>query len=267
MNAFIETVNSLPQVHKAIFLSTKGFQKGAINRAEKNGILLYTLEDIKKDDFKKSVLIPKMRNVLKRFEVVDWRLMLKEEDKDIIKNKELEITPSEYLQKANGENIKIDTIISAIVPFRANQLHNHLFDASIKGHDVFKEKYVNISYFPLNDGIFLSRENLRIPISYIEIKIQFWLEIEDVEQTVHKLYKDQEGKVVADVVFSKVDYSGKEVYLSVVDDKNNSQKGIYLVDGKKKQIKLTPKTVIEVPEKNLTSIIVENPYSNKEFFE
>lgn len=261
MLAFIGTLESLPDVHQGVFVSNSGFQEAARKVAEENNIKLYTIQDLTQEEVKTWIKgTPVVRRTIKKHQILDWRVLMREEDKDKLPNNgNYSINPDEILQQDSGEEISIRNIISALLPFRANQLHNHLLNASIAGHDVYKEKYVNISVFPLKEGIYLIKGDYKIPIGYIELKILFWLELEDADQTLYKLYKDQEGKVVADVVAAKVDYSGNDVLLSVVEDMEGKNKGYFLIDDKQGKIKLEIDKQIDLPEKNQTTIIMKNP--------
>jgi len=261
MLAFIGTLESFPDVHQGVFVSSSGFQEAARKVANENNIKLYTIQDLTKKDVENWIKgAPIIRKTIKKYEILDWRVLIKEEHKGKLLGKgNYSINPDEILVQDSGEEISIRNMISTLLPFRANQLHNHLLNASIGGHDVYKEKYVNLSFFPLKEGISLIKGDHKIPIGYIELKILFWLELEDADQTLYKLYKDQEGKVVADVVAANVDYSGNEVLLSVVEDMERKNKGYYLIDEKQGKIKLEIEKQIDLPEKNQTTVIIKNP--------
>ena len=265
MQAFAGTFRSLPNVHKAIFVSTKGFQKGAINVAEKEGILLYTLSDLTQDDIKGWYKgTPKVSKTIKRQNIVNWRVLVNEKHAHLIKDREnFNVNPDEILHQDSGEEIMIRDLIGAIFPYWSNRLHNSLLNASIHGLDIYKEKYVDISAFQLKDGIYLKRDGNKIPIKYIELKILFWVEMEDVEQTVYKLYRDKDGKVIADVVSSKVDHSDENVYLNVIEDIAKGESGYYFIDGKKNKVKLEIDKEIVLPEKGQKFVIMKDPYKRK----
>ncbi len=261
MHAFASTFRSLPQVQKAIFVSTNDFQKGAINIAEKEGILLYKLEDLKQGDInswhKENV---RVRKSIKRQEIVNWRVLMHEENVEILgDDKNFTVNPDEILFQDSGEKIVIRDLIGAIFPHWANRLHNSLLNASIAGHEVDKEKYVDITAFQLKDGTYILRGESKIPIRYLELRIKFWIEYEDAEQTIYKLYRDHENKVLADVVSAKVDYSEDGVYLNLVQNANTKDSGYYLLDGNKNKIKLEIDREYEIPEKGETYLIMKNP--------
>lgn len=266
MQAFAGTFRSLPQVHKAVFVSTNGFQKGAVSVAEKEGILLYLLDDLKKDDINDWCKDkPKVSKSIKKQEILNWRIIIDEKDAHLIRDKvNFTFQPDEILNQPSGEQIIIRDLIGAIFPYWSNQLQNSLLNAYINGLDIYKEKYVDISYFPLIDGAYLERDGKKIPIKYIELKILFWVELENIEQTVFKLYKDRDGKVIADVVSSKVDQSENEVYLNVVGDIAKGESGYYFIDGKKNIIKLEVDKEIVLPEKEQKFVIMKASQINKD---
>lgn len=266
MQAFAGTFRSLPQVHKAIFVSTNGFQKGAINVAEKEGVLLYSLSDLTPDDIKSWYKgSPKVSKSVKRQEIVNWRIIIDEKDAHLIKDKvNFTVSPDEVLHQPSGEQIVISDLIGAIFPYWSNILHNSLLNASINGLDIYTEKYVDISHFPLTDGIYLKKDGIKIPIKYVELKILFWVELENIEQTLYKLYKDNDGKVIADVVSSKVDHSENEVYLNVIGNIAKGESGYYFIDGKKNMIKLEIDKEIVLPEKEQKFVIMKDPQINND---
>ncbi|WP_421795377.1 restriction endonuclease [Haliscomenobacter sp.] len=261
MHAFASTFRSLPQVQKAIFVSTNGFQSGAINIAKKEGILLYKLEDLKQEDIsswhKKNVNV---RKSIKRQEIVNWRVLMHDEDLRILGDyQNFTVSPDEVLHQDSGEKIVIRNLIESIFPYWANRLHNSLLNALIAGHEIDKEKYLDITPFQLKDGVHLIRGEEKIPIRYLELRIMFWVEYEDVEQTIYKLYRDHENKVLADIVSAKVDYSEVGVYLNLVENPSTNDSSYYLLDGKKKKIKLEVEKEYEIPEKGERYIIMKNP--------
>lgn len=261
MRAFAGTFKSLPQVHKAIFVSTNGFQKGAISVAKKEGILLYTLEDFKKEDInswhKTNIGVKK---ISKRQEIVNWRVLMNEKHTKVIgEDTNFTVSPDEFLHQDSGEKIVIHDLIGAIFPYWSNQLHNSLLNASIAGHEIDKEKYVDVTSFQLQDGTYLLRGEKKIPISYLELRILFWIEYENVDQKIYKLYKDPEGKVLADLITAKVDYSREGVYLNLVENTDTKNSGYYLLDGNKKKIKLEIDKEIILPEKKEKYVIMKNP--------
>jgi hypothetical protein len=262
MHAFKSTLESIPEIHRGIFVSTSGFQKSAIPVAKEANIWLYELNDLTKEDVKSWYRnAPKVSKTIKKYEVIDWRILMREEDKGLIRPTEnLTVSPDAFLSQDNGNNIVIRDLISAIAPFRANQLHNHLLNESILGYDVYKDIFVNISIFPLQSGVYYDIKNRRLPIGFLEIKIKFWLELENVEQTVYKLYKDHEGTVVADIINAKVDYSDEGVYLNIIENPTSGSKGYYFTDGGKKKIKLEIDAEITISDKNQTTVIMKNPY-------
>jgi hypothetical protein len=78
MHAFIGTLKSLPGVHQGIFVSSNGFQKAARNLARANGIKLYTLSVLSKDDIKNGSSKNNYSKAIRQFDIISWRILLRE---------------------------------------------------------------------------------------------------------------------------------------------------------------------------------------------
>ena len=223
MHAFAGTLESLPDVHQGIFVSTSGFQKAARNLAREKGIRLYTLSILSKNDVKKwfenETII---RKAIRQFDIINWRILLKEEDEFLLpEGNQLSINPDAQIVNSKGETISIREIILALAPYRANQLHNHLLQHLFQGYDIFKEKFENTSIFPFQREIYLIKDGLKIPIGYLEIKFLFWSELNNSKENKYVIYKDQKNELLASIII------GDE--LGIVEDQREKTRSYFLV--------------------------------------
>lgn len=192
---------------------------------------------------------------------MNWRLLLDESNFNVIyHNKEISIKPDSLLIKSDGSCISVRDLISLIAPTRANELHNNLLFNTNADYNIYKDKFVNLSVYPLQQGISIEIEGNQIPIGYIELKIQFWVEIENIDQTIYKLYRDNNNKVLADIINAKVDYSKEGVYLNIIEKNENKKQGFYLTNENGQKIKLEVDKEIDIRDKNQRIIVMKNPY-------
>ena len=260
ISAFKGTLESLPDVHRGIFVSNNGFQKGAISVAKDSNIILYTLDDLKPGDLGNCVKgKPVVSKTEKKYELSNWRLLIKEEDIEKLPEN-VTIDQNQVLIKDDGEEIILKDLLSIVVPYRANELHNELLKAQIAGQDVYGGKYINISAFPLQKGIFLHRGDVKIPVGYIELRILFWFEKGELKNTDYKLYKDHTEAILADVIVTKIDDMGKDVSLSVVGDATGEKRGYYLINDETGITRLDIDKEFRMPEINQTTVIVKSPW-------
>lgn len=253
MHAFIGTVKSLPGVHQGIFVSSNGFQKAARNLARANGIKLYTLSVLSKDDIKKwfeqETIIQK---AIRQFDIIDWRILLREEDESQLpKGDYSTIRPDDQVINEKGETISIREIISALAPYRANQLHNHLLQHLIQGYDIFKEKFENTSIFPFQREVYLIKDGSKIPIGFLEIKFLFWSELNNSDENKYVVYKDQENELLASVII------GEE--LGIVEDQREKSRSYFVVKKDEELIKLELNMKIKLPDENQEVLIMKMP--------
>lgn len=257
MNAFKGLIDSLKDVDRGIFVSTNGFQKGAVSVAEANNIELYTLKELTSEEVREWFKSPPfIRKINKHFEVIHFRFVL--EENVALSKEKVSISRNDYLEMEDGSKKTLNEVIIHLLSFTTTQFYNDLFDLHTKGElDMFELKHIRGFKFPL-EGLFIRKNTEKVLINEIELELLLCVECGEGQLVIPKLYKDNDGKPLAQVIEAHIDHGGKDMKLGLVTEFINGKEDYYFYDGKKNSAKLEIDKLIDLPDKNMKTIIVKN---------
>jgi len=258
MQAFKGLLDSLKDVHQGIFVSTNGFQKGAIKVANANNIKLYTLEELSPAEIENWVKIsPTYNQLIKHFEVHNYQILNSD-------GKAIQTSEDNILRNEKDEKFTVEKTINLLSNYRANQLHNILFDQQFKGREIDKLKIRNKWILPLNNGFFLEKDGEKIEVSVIQLDLSAWFS-QGIEKTAnYRLYKDSGKNPIAGLIEADVEYDGSDIKLGLVKDFEMDKEGFYFYDGKNNRVKLEIEQSMENPQKNTKVFVMKKPNIEKQ---
>lgn len=255
--AFKELIDSLKDVNSGMFVSKNGFQKGAITKAKSYNIQLYTLKELTSEEVEEWFKSPPLiRKINKHFEVIHFRFVL--EENVALSKEKVSISRNDYLEMEDGSKKTLNEVIIHLLSFTTTQFYNDLFDLHTKGElDMFELKHIKGFKFPL-EGMFIRKNTEKVLINEIELKLLLCVECGEGQLAIPKLYKDNDGKPLAQVIEAHIDHGGKDMKLGLVTEFINGKEDYYFYDGKKNSAKLEIDKLIDLPDKNMKTIIVKN---------
>jgi len=216
IEAFITKCSDFPQINIKIFVSSKGFQSGAIKTAKRFGVLLYTLEDLNSKHVKKWLLPQTINKLNFQYQFANWKLIPNYEGnkKNLPKLRHPLIG-----QSKSGQDINLSEIVAQFF----NQ--NKSLPFALANIGFIKNQQKKPLPFSITEKIrvkiddfhVLGLNNQLIPVSGVLIDLIITIDSNPIT-TKRRVFSKNEGDIVAQIMSSQI---GKD-YLDFAYKKKDS---------------------------------------------
>lgn len=218
MGSFVDLCKSTNS--EGIFVSKKGFQKGAITKANFEGIKIYTLDKVDSGEFKENFIKPICQTFIFNLQYKSHTFHIPEELSHLLpfKRDDEFIYEAVSKEKSTEEDV-VKEIFKKVIG--KNQLdffmpltQKFLFKTDENIIDRIHEESVPVSI----DGQlhFLSNEQF-VPIAAVTFNIEYSLGIKDAESDLFQ-QKDMNGEVLSETISASIKFEDKPYKLNFVSN-------------------------------------------------
>ncbi len=215
---------------EGIFVSRKGFQKGAITKANEDGIKMYTLDTVDTQNFKNIFHFPEVSVFNHKINYDGWGLTLSPEYMHLIP-----FTPDdEFIYTDNGTKHKLAVFIERLFAESVLKIQLQLFLPLIQRYAPGNEK--DILDKEHNEGmvceiefphyIYFNKQKLRVYT--ITIGYTLILSLKHKERDIYH-QKDLKQNVISEIITTVMHLDNKPHTLTVVSSPNNRELKVSLV--------------------------------------
>lgn len=160
IKSFITTVNDIKNSH-GIFIAKSGFQKGAKELAEKNGIQIYELRDINEDDFLGKMMCIDFEIKILRMHYNNLNLHVSKEKSKITSNQKIEVSGQTEIYQS-GKKEKIENIIFNLCNSNGTNIKHKEYLLEENAYIDMNNEKIFVEKLSGDFGIIESKEHIKI---------------------------------------------------------------------------------------------------------